>query len=529
MQAMRKICNFSATLALFGLASPAHSASFIYEVRGTAGGANSIWRIDPLLPNVSVGYPGYPGGNAATLAQCPDGRLYYAINASNGGIYRWDPATPLIAPVLIGNLGGGVPGSFRFACSNAGVLYYMPDTGVLYTVSTANGAATPGPTITGTGSGGDMAVNSAGTLYIINSSKQLYTASVAGGAATALGTVSGIANNNATLGLAFDSAGNLYTETQNPTNLYKITGIAASLVVPLLGGTTATGDLASFILPSGTVGVAKTFLPTTIVVGSVSTLTITVSNANTTAQTALAFSDVYPANLVNAPAPAAATTCGGTVTAIAGGSSLALSGGTIPASGSCTIKVNVTSAVAGAYTNSLPARSVTTAFTYNDVAASANLTVSVPKLPMTFAKTSAAYSDPVNGTTNPKRIPGGFVDYVITAGNSAGGAIDNNAVVITDPVPANTELFVGNLGVAGSGPIAFSDGAPASGLSYTFISLASNTDDVAYSNDGGATFLYSPNANANGVDASVTNLRINPQGSFNSSTQFQIRFRVRVK
>jgi len=96
-------------------------------------------------------------------------------------------------------------------------------------------------------------------------------------------------------------------------------------------------------------------------------------------------------------------------------------------------------------------------------------------------------------------------------------------------MPANTELFVGNLGAIGSGPVAFTDGAPASGLTYTFTSLASATDDVSFSNDGGVTFVYSPIANANGVDPSVTHLRVNPKGNFNSSAGFLVRFRVRVK
>lgn len=504
------------------------AGSFLYEIRGNTGTATNIWRIDPTAPAVTVAFANYPGGNAATLAQCPDGRIYYVINVANGGVYRWDPATPATAPTQIGNLGGAVAASFRLACSTAGVLYYMPDSGVLYTVNTGTGAATAGPTITGLGSGGDMAFNAAGTLYVINSSLQLFTAPVGGGAATSLGTVSGIAGGggNATLGLAFDSAGNLYTQTQSPTNLYRITGTAATLVTALLGDTTSTGDLASSFLSSANIAVAKTFTPSTIVTGQVSTLKVTLTNANAVALRAAAFTDNYPSGVVNAATPTVVNTCGGTVTAAAGGTSVVLTGGTIPASGSCSVSVNVTSATAGVYTNTLAARSVTTALAYNDAAASAALTV---KSPLTISKSSAVFSDPANGSTNPKRIPGSLVDYTLSVTNSANGSIDNNAVVISDPIPANTELFVSNLGGAGSGPVAFTDGAPASGLTYTFTALGNAGDDVSFSNDGGVTFTYTPVANANSVDPTVTHIRINPKGNFNSSGNFQLRFRVRVK
>lgn len=98
-----------------------------------------------------------------------------------------------------------------------------------------------------------------------------------------------------------------------------------------------------------------------------------------------------------------------------------------------------------------------------------------------------------------------------------------------DAVPANTELFVNDLGGAGSAPVIFTGGAPTSGLTYIFTALGNGTDDVSFSNDGGATYTYTPTPDGNGVDASVTHIRINPKGTFNASSSFQIQFRVRVK
>ncbi|HUP92342.1 MAG TPA: hypothetical protein VM074_08855 [Solimonas sp.] len=129
-------------------------------------------------------------------------------------------------------------------------------------------------------------------------------------------------------------------------------------------------------------------------------------------------------------------------------------------------------------------------------------------------KSSSAFSDPLNGAANPKRIPGGFVTYSITVTNASGGTIDSGTVVLKDPVPANLDLYVGDIAGAGSGPVLQTNGSPACGLTYSFSSLASTLDDLAFSNDGGATFNYTPVPSGTGVDAGVTHVLINPKGVF---------------
>ena len=133
------------------------------------------------------------------------------------------------------------------------------------------------------------------------------------------------------------------------------------------------------------------------------------------------------------------------------------------------------------------------------------------------SKTVLAFSDPVNNTTNAKYIPGARARYLITITNNGGGPADAGTVVISDPIPANTQLFVGDLGVAGSGPVKFTQGTPTSGLSYTFTSLASTTDDVSFSNNSGTSYVYTP-VNTGGFDANVTNISINPKNAFACST-----------
>lgn len=151
---------------------------------------------------------------------------------------------------------------------------------------------------------------------------------------------------------------------------------------------------------------------------------------------------------------------------------------------------------------------------------------------LTVLKTVAVYFDPVNGTTNPKFIPGAVAQYTIITTNS-GGPADNNTAVITDPIPTNTALYVNDIGSVGSGPVLFTQGASSSTLSYTFTSLGSLADNLDFSNNGGTSWTYTPTAGANGCDPAVTNIRVKPQGTFYGSAvtpnpSFQLTFRVCV-
>lgn len=153
---------------------------------------------------------------------------------------------------------------------------------------------------------------------------------------------------------------------------------------------------------------------------------------------------------------------------------------------------------------------------------------------LVVGKTSAVQSDPFNGTTNPKAIPGARVRYTIRVGNGdAAQIVDSNSIVVVDPVPAGTALYVGDLAGPGSGPVRFIDSVPASGVSYSFAGLGSATDSLAFSNDGGATFTYTPTPDANGVDTAVTHIRVTASGrpSCNATAtvrSFELQFDVRV-
>jgi uncharacterized repeat protein (TIGR01451 family) len=61
---------------------------------------------------------------------------------------------------------------------------------------------------------------------------------------------------------------------------------------------------------------------------------------------------------------------------------------------------------------------------------------------VTVAKTSRVVSDPVNGTTNAKAIPGATVEYCITVANATGGAPATD-VNVTDDLPSDVTYQAG--------------------------------------------------------------------------------------
>ncbi|HYI48471.1 MAG TPA: hypothetical protein VEX35_08410 [Allosphingosinicella sp.] len=70
---------------------------------------------------------------------------------------------------------------------------------------------------------------------------------------------------------------------------------------------------------------------------------------------------------------------------------------------------------------------------------------------LTATKSSRVISDPLNGTTNPKMIPGAVVEYCITVANGSGGAAAAN-VAISDTLPATT-AYEATFGVKVNGTV----------------------------------------------------------------------------
>ena len=154
---------------------------------------------------------------------------------------------------------------------------------------------------------------------------------------------------------------------------------------------------------------------------------------------------------------------------------------------------------------------------------------------LVLQKTLLTVFDPINNNTNPKAIPGSHVDYTITATNTGSGSVDADSLVVTDPIPANVVLFVGDLGAPGSGPVEFTDGvgSASSGMTYVYNGLADLGDDVDFSTDG-VDWTFVPTPDINGFDAAVQFIRVQPTGSFAGTTtatptQFDLRIRVSLQ
>jgi len=137
-------------------------------------------------------------------------------------------------------------------------------------------------------------------------------------------------------------------------------------------------------------------------------------------------------------------------------------------------------------------------------------------------KTSAVISDPVNGTANPKLIPGAVVEYAITVTNIGTGTVDSGSIVIIDLMPADAAFATGT-------PVTFTNGTTPSGLGAFNASTM-----VTYASTAGpaASYTYVPSGS---FDANVRAIRIVPSGTMAAATSataqpsFTLRFRAQVR
>ena len=274
--------------------------------------------------------------------------------------------------------------------------------------------------------------------------------------------------------------------------------------------TIAQGSVDVIVLPS----ISKTDGVTRITPGDTTSYTITITNStgivlSTANGNAAVFKDPAVTNL-----NVSSVTCSASGNAIC------------PISGTALTVANMQSA-AGVTISEMPANS-TVVFTVNaqltgnptgtltnvatvssnsktNIASDVD-TIVYPSL--VHMKTVSVLNDPVNGAVNPKNIPGAQVLYTISVTNTGAGTVNPDVMTITDAISSNLEIY---FGAAGS-PLTFTDGIVSSTVSYTFTSLSNSADDIEFSNNGGNSFIYTPNPNSEGYDAAVTNIRINPKG-----------------
>jgi uncharacterized repeat protein (TIGR01451 family) len=138
----------------------------------------------------------------------------------------------------------------------------------------------------------------------------------------------------------------------------------------------------------------------------------------------------------------------------------------------------------------------------------------MPRLSITKSSTPFATSG-----ADRFNAPGADVVYTITAANSGGSPVDLAGLTLADLLPAQTSFYNGDFDTAAPGTDPFKLTAGSSG-----VTLAAS--GVAYSNDGGSSYAYTP---ATGYDAAVNAVRFAPGGSMAANSSFSISFRARIK
>jgi hypothetical protein len=188
--------------------------------------------------------------------------------------------------------------------------------------------------------------------------------------------------------------------------------------------TACAPNLAPLVPPT----VAKAFSPVSITAGGVSRLTITLNNSNAVASIlSAAFTDTLPSGVLVAAVPNLITTCAGWTTA--GTTATLAAGSTIPASGSCTIGVDVTAAAAGTYLNTTSALQTSTG---NAPAATATLVIAAATCPVI--------------TLAPPTLPAGQVGVAYSQQiTSSGGTGTVVFTVLSGTLPAGLTLTSGGL------------------------------------------------------------------------------------
>ncbi len=243
----------------------------------------------------------------------------------------------------------------------------------------------------------------------------------------------------------------------------------------------------------------KSFAPSTIGPGSVSTLTFTITNGDLDPASDVAFTDNLPAGMTVAGAPAITSTCfGGTVSASAGSGSISYSGGGVPGSRSCSITVDVTSATPGTHTN---VTGELTSSLGNSGTATADLTVDTnrPGFSKSFSPASVFFD--------------GRSTLTFTIDNSASGSLTTNLrftdnlppnMVIASPANASTTCTGGVVTApAGGGTISYTATFVTAGATCTAtvdviggaVGVLGNTTEEFTSQPGG-TFSSSGRASA---------------------------------
>jgi len=283
--------------------------------------------------------------------------------------------------------------------------------------------------------------------------------------------------------------------------------IVVVLIVSILA---VPGQTASAQDPFFPAEINKSFSPISIAAGATSRLNVTIFNPNAFQLTNASWTDdllrVQPGLVIASPV-GLTNSCGGSVSAPAGGTTLSLSGGTVPVQagttpGSCTVSINVTATTSGSLINTIPAGALSSTgggvSITNTSPASATLNVTGSPAPT------------VSKSFSPSTIWAGATSEldIVIANNESGRSLTQ--VSLTDNLPANVFLAnPPNASTAGCGASA-SVAAVAGGTSVTLSNgtIAPSSPciiTVNVTSDTQATYTNRIPANALGTQQGVTN------------------------
>jgi len=150
---------------------------------------------------------------------------------------------------------------------------------------------------------------------------------------------------------------------------------------------------------------------------------------------------------------------------------------------------------------------------------SAAATYTVSSAALAVSKTIVSTTDEFGSSF---AIPGAKVVYQVQVTNSGSAAVDNNTVVVTDPIPAGTKLcFAAACGV----PTFTVNTSGLTGAAFEYSTVASPNECANASFTG-----YVPVDDGTGADPAVTCVRESPTGAMSGSgASFSINYTVIVK
>ena len=245
--------------------------------------------------------------------------------------------------------------------------------------------------------------------------------------------------------------------------------------------------------------------------GTAASLVVKIENPNAVALTAAAFTDTLPTGLVVGVTPNASTSncgAGATINAPASATSIRLSGATIPASGTCTVTVDVLSNISGSYTNTIAGGAVTTAEgVSNEEPTSAKIIISTPP---TVSKQFAPAVIAPSGTSTLTIFLGNSNSSAITLSSAFTDTLPTapgNIVIYTTPGVAST--CGGGVGaitaLAGAGTITLASGntIPVGGCTIS-VTVTGSTSGVHTNNIPAGSLVTDFGSNQQPANSTLT-------------------------